>query len=252
VRTNNASTFTSNQRFSDSTLLEFGSDGDSELYHSGSNLQLNLKNNDNFYILSNGSGLNGFTFSSLNGSFSAAGNVSATNFNLNGTLITDYIAGAVNAARPTMFYLTERRPSGSDSLFTVLPGTWGKRLLVGLGVKTITEASVSDNVVTLPAGTYTFTAFACTETTNNRDIQTRLRDTTNNVTLAASNAFSNDGESLLNGNPQCHLTGAFVLAAPATVELQQYVNGDRNLTGGEAVGSGDLEIYAALTIIKLA
>jgi hypothetical protein len=161
-----------------------------------------------------------------------------------------YVDTAAAAAKPTVFFLKETRTSGSNSAFSVAANTWGKRLLTS-AVKTISGASVASNVVTLPAGTYTVTATASTNSYNNVDIQTRLRDTTNSVTLAASTAFSVDGNGG-NGNPPCSLTGAFVLTDSANIELQQYVNGTSALGGGFAVGSGDTEVYAALTIIKIA
>jgi len=161
-----------------------------------------------------------------------------------------YADAAVAAAKPTVFFLKETTSSGTNSAFSVAAKTWGKRLLES-AVNTISGASVASNVVTLPAGTYTVTATASTNAANNVDIQTRLHDTTNSVTLTASTAFSVDGNGG-NGSPPCSLTGAFVLASSATIELQQYVNGTGTLGGGFAVNSGDTEVYAALTIIKIA
>jgi hypothetical protein len=107
------------------------------------------------------------------------------------------------------------------SRFTISANTWTKRR-VAQEHNDISGASVSSNVITLPAGTYMMQAFVTSEREARDWLQGRIRDTTNNSDIAVSavqRLVDGDADA---GNAVCHMTGVVTLAGTANIELQSY------------------------------
>jgi hypothetical protein len=132
---------------------------------------------------------------------------------------------------------------------TPVAATWTKRTLNTTNYNAIPSCTLSSDVISLPAGTYSvtgrtkfydcFTAFA------------RLRNTTDGTTLVIGTASVNDG-----GNTEqwCTLDGVFTLATTKNIELQYYTGSA--VTNGLGINISDIgqvsDVFSSLTITKIA
>ena len=146
-------------------------------------------------------------------------------------------------------YVTDQRSSGT-SPGGAGQGTWATRTLNTVNRNTIPSATHSAGVVSLPAGTYSVSGSLVIYNTGAMGATTgvaRLRDTTNNVTLAAGlpeMAATGGGTALLTCG------GFFTLAGTASIELQYYCNATGTPFEGRDSGSGDIQVWASLSIRK--
>jgi hypothetical protein len=122
----------------------------------------------------------------------------------------------------------------------------------------VAGASLAGNQLTLPAGIY-FAEGMCIGNgqgfNNTWTMKARLRDVTNSVTLTLG---SNDlaqviptGADASNNSVtvKSFMRGKFTLVSATTVEFQAWSTGAPN--GGNALGSGEVEIYTDLVLWKV-
>lgn len=169
--------------------------------------------------------------------------------------IKDYIA-SVNSQ---FFHLQQKNNSGDQSTDSLTVGQYVKRSVVSQG-NTITGASESSSVITLPAGTYEIKAFGMARSDGNGNTphRLRLRNTTDNTTSILGGCVVTIGQSSLDNEaiPAAPLQGYISIGGTKTFELQHYV-GDGStpsasaVAGGYPVGSGESEVYADILIRKV-
>lgn len=145
------------------------------------------------------------------------------------------------------FHLQDAKSSGTAAQ-SISTTTWTKRELASV-VNTITGASVSTSVISLPAGTYRFEAQAAgvSVAATAGAQRLRLRNTTDGATLIAGvNAYVGQN----NISPSLELSGVFTITGTKNVELQHYVTSTGGNTGN-ALTSGESEIYANVLIERV-
>ncbi len=114
-------------------------------------------------------------------------------------------------------------------------------------VDTQNVATVAANQATLIAGTYRARLNATFY--ESQACRVRLRDVTNNVTLALGvGGYTNSSADYAEN--QAGAEGRFTLVAPTAVELQYWVRGAQATNGlGHPATSGEVEVYASLELI---
>ena len=133
---------------------------------------------------------------------------------------------------------------------TFTSGAWRTRDLNTVRTNEITGASLAANQLTLPAGTF-YCVWSAPAHENNNTInphQTRLQNITGAATLIV-------GSSSYSAADACTVslgTGRFTLSGSTTVELQHRITNTQANTGfGSPVNQTD-EIYAQISIWKVA
>ena len=148
-------------------------------------------------------------------------------------------------ASPYMHVRDEKanNTAGGTSVAT----TWTKRVLNTSVANTITGASLANDTVTLPAGTYdfhaSFPAYAAYY------IRGKLRNTSDNSDIIVGPSayyYSTYGSYLYS------FSGRFVIAAEKNIQLQYWVSVGVASGLGLATNSGGVEVYASLEIWKIA
>jgi hypothetical protein len=155
----------------------------------------------------------------------------------------------VGAFSTQLLHIRDEKASGADGGSSTATA-WTKHTLDDVKINEIAGASQSSSVVTLPTGTY-FLAAWCTAHRSG-GVKIRWRNTADNVTAVVGNsAYDNNGGQYAQSYPQ--LFGRFTVAGgPKTFELQYWVAVGLATTGlGNAVGSGEVEIYADAMIWKI-
>lgn len=147
---------------------------------------------------------------------------------------------------PAYFHLTNT----SATPTTPVTDTWTKLVLNSVA-NTITGASVSTNVITLPAGTYE--AFGRQNLRSLYGIVTRLRNTTDSSNLIVGSNERGIGE-LYSIYLNSYIHGVFTLSDTKTIEFQYYTNAgsESNLTFAGVSGSGVNPVHTDLLIKRIA
>jgi hypothetical protein len=153
---------------------------------------------------------------------------------------------AIPYFQPRIAYVSHQVASGTQGGSAVAT-TWTTRPLNTLVDSTRITTSLVSNALTLPAGTYRCSGSASFGNTNN--VKLRLRNNTNSTTLIV-------GQSVVGNTANCYpvglLSGEFTLTAASAIVLQYYAMSALATYGlGQAVGSGENELYAQLEIIKI-
>lgn len=185
--------------------------------------------------------------------YDASGDPAAVATGTSGQVLTSNGAGAaptfqaINAAFETeLFHATEEQTQNTDG-GTFTSGAWQTRALNQVKTNEITSASLSANVISLPAGTY-YAEFIAIG--NKVDLhQTRLRDTTNNTTLVTG-LVAQAGSAIAIGNPS-HGAGRFTLSGTANVELQHQCSTTRATDGFGKAANFTTEVYSSIRIWKV-
>ncbi|PTW62043.1 hypothetical protein C8N35_10176 [Breoghania corrubedonensis] len=154
----------------------------------------------------------------------------------------------VNAARDAILWVRDERPSGEAGGYADATKVWFARPLQTIEANNIPSASLAENRVTLPAGTYLVHGVAATYATSST--QLRLQDVTHDVTLCEGSAYYARSKEA-NAGTLC-VIGRFVLASAASVEFQQYVNTNADQALGVAVGHGGPETFAEVIFRRIA
>ncbi|MDR3508440.1 MAG: hypothetical protein P4L64_11130 [Caulobacteraceae bacterium] len=151
------------------------------------------------------------------------------------------------AFTPTQALFQNQQASGSGPGESLSGGVWNRRTLNTTAFSNIAGASISSNVITLPAGTYQVWGLGPFGSASALQGRSRLRDTTNNVTLAS-------GPQIGTGNGNSYWVsefhGLFTLTGAATIEMQTCPTIGSG--GGLSSSTGDVEIYASLMFNKSA
>lgn len=168
--------------------------------------------------------------------------------------IKDYIDTQVSNATKQYFHLQERTTSGSASACTLVAGQYTKRFVTSVG-NFITGASTANNVITLPAGRYTVSAFA-NAGQDNAGItphRIRLRNTTDNTTTILGSSVYTIGQGSFDYEctPSSCMNGAFTITDTKNFELQHWKLGTGNVNGGVNVNSGEDEVHADILFHKI-
>jgi len=108
---------------------------------------------------------------------------------------------------------------------TATSGSWQTGTLNTIKTNEITSASLSSNVISLPAGNYYLIGEMFL--TNISYAQSRLRDTTNSTTLVGGNNIYTEGYA--GGSSNC--IGRFTLSGTANIEFQYYTTATYSNTG---------------------
>jgi hypothetical protein len=141
----------------------------------------------------------------------------------------------------------EQKANGSN-VGNASTGAWTKRTLDTTVTNGITGCSISSSVISLPAGSYTIQSEA--PFYNTGMTTTRLRDTTNGVTLVTGTACLADDRYQTQVN--LLLRGYFTLTGTTNIELQYYASSNYNANSlGVAMTNGSTEIYANIMIQKV-
>ena len=152
------------------------------------------------------------------------------------------------------FHLQETESSGNNSTTTLAGNSYTKRPVASVS-NNIASASVSTGVITLPAGTYEVKAFGLCRGDGNGTSpnRTRFRNTSDSSTVILGVSVSSIGQSGVDNQcqPLAYLHGTFTIAGSKNFELQHYKDGSTSVLGGEAVSSGENEVYADVLIKKL-
>lgn len=143
--------------------------------------------------------------------------------------------------------------------------SWQTRVLNTVVTNNISGSSLAANQLTLPIGEYMAMATASiggdTGPSNNIRGKLRFRNITGSATLLVgqNQTFNNWNSGVLSGSTSqniggvMNIEGQFSLAGVSLVELQAYV-GPGTLTNGnqgDAITSGEVEVYADIKIWKL-
>lgn len=144
--------------------------------------------------------------------------------------------------------------------------TWNTRRLQTSVTNEISSASVSSSQLSLPLGTYFIEATTINfvnipnATATQYNTKLRLRNITAGSTLLVGVSWSPACEIIGSGGNTTYLammsgylslTGRFTLAGTTTLELQNWSNSSQ-VTGGQATGSGENEVYSNVLIWKTA
>lgn len=144
-------------------------------------------------------------------------------------------------------HFREQQTSGvatTDS--SMLQSAYVKRTLNTTITNNIGSATLTTSVISLPAGTYHVRAATPGSTSKHR---ARLRNTTDSTTLINGPAIV----SSVGAPSVSELEGTFTLGGTKNIELQQYnVNTGGTSVGGDAMTTGEVEVYSEVYIWKVA
>jgi hypothetical protein len=126
-------------------------------------------------------------------------------------------------------------------------GSWIARTLNTTVYNDITSASLASNQISLPAGTYEVDGYSTLHASGRS--RNRIRDVTNNVTLALSeSSFSNAASATTAPRTQAR----FTLAGTTLIELQYRVQNSMATNGlGVEANFGEVEVYSRVRLTKL-
>ena len=157
------------------------------------------------------------------------------------------MSGVASGNRPPRFLQVRHElASGTDAGDSV--AGWNTRALNTVVVNDIPGASLSDPQLTLPAGTYDILAFTSGYRTNGAQA---------GLYATGAGAFAMIGNNAgasksYNGRPAAVIQGRLEIATTEVFELRFWVNSGIAGNGlGNAVGSGELEIYSQVCAWKI-
>lgn len=143
-------------------------------------------------------------------------------------------------------YLSEQQPSGTNG-GTSIAATWTNRILNTILDSAGVVSSLSSNQFLLQVGTYRITGTS--QFSNSNNVKLRIRNITDGVTLVVGQSQIGN---VTTGFVPGIIDGEFTLISPKLVSLQYYVQASSSVTGlGQAVSSGEVEVYTQLAITKI-
>lgn len=141
-------------------------------------------------------------------------------------------------------YRDEKTQNTDGGTFT--SGAWRTRTLNTEHADTGAIGSLSSSQITLPAGTYL--VFATAPAAQVRRHQLRLRDVTNNVTLATGDSQIAYDTDVTGPTAQCR--GRFTLAGTVAIELQHQCEQSFSTFGFGFAANFGTEIFAIVELWK--
>lgn len=171
---------------------------------------------------------------------------------INQSTITFFDNTQQSSAAGASLFAVERRPSGSESAVTLTGSAWTGRALTQVA-NTISGASVVSGGTTsayiqLPIGVYKVDAHAVTSRAAWIDNVIRLRNLIGVTLVKGLAARTIDGDVGF-GFTTSSLTGVFSVTSSASVALQHWTSS--TIGGGNPASTGEDEIYAAISIMKI-
>lgn len=172
---------------------------------------------------------------------------------------TAFVAAAVALVAPivTVAQFRNQQTSGTGSGeaagVSLTANAWSRRTLNTTVVNTISGASLSGNQVALPAGTYEATAQAqgSFNSVGAASHKIRLLNATDSVTLVAGINTTAVVPSNAAMDVTTVLQGRFTLSGAKTIELDSYLTTSVT-SGGQFIGTGEVEVYVDLYLRKVA
>jgi hypothetical protein len=147
-----------------------------------------------------------------------------------------------------LFHAREEQTSGTDAGgFT--SGSFVKRVLNQTKTNEVSSASLSNSVISLPAGTYYCEASAPGYRVSNH--QLKLRNTTDSADLLIGQSARSDND--VDAMTLASVSGRFTLSGTKSIELQHRCQDTKTTNGlGIAGGFGVVEVYADIKIWRVA
>ena len=163
-----------------------------------------------------------------------------------GATAPEWVTAGGGAFENNLLHITHEAADGTNG-GTATAGSWLKATINTVKTNEITSATLSSDVISLPAGTYY--AQCNSFWTNCGYPQTRLRDTTNSATLIVGTNNYSEGYASVNS----FTDGRFTLSGTANVELQYWVTTTYANTGQgmSAPASGEVNRWKNIQIWKL-
>lgn len=166
------------------------------------------------------------------------------------------VTSAANGIGATLQYAvfqnqqTTGSPSGGGTTVETIGTSYATNILNTSVVNTITGASLSSNLITLPAGTYDLLAMVPTIYGGaSESVKCKLQNITDGVALVIGmNALIPNG--VQNGEPSL-VRGFFTLAASKTVALQCIAAGTVNVGQSTVQGLAPFEAYETVSLLKI-
>lgn len=163
-------------------------------------------------------------------------------------LTASNLTGTGNAFGAQLLHVQDQKSSGTQG-GALSSSTWTTHVLNTTLTNEISSATLTSNVISLPAGTYWVDAHSVVNLGN--ESQMRFRDTTSNTTLARACGVRSGASDGTTG--AMRLSGRFTLSGTKNVELQMWVATGTSGNGlGYAASSGDVEMYADVKVWKIA
>lgn len=168
-----------------------------------------------------------------------------TDFVANTVLTAAQLNGVLDNFQDVAIFREEQSSGTEGGAFT--SGSYVKRTLNTTVVNNITGCSIASSVITLPAGTFSVTAFAPAQECGRNKL--RIQNMTASTTLQiGNNNFANttDGASVATVNT------VFTLASSSTIELQHRCGNTKASNGlGLSSSFSDVEVYASIIITRI-
>ncbi len=146
--------------------------------------------------------------------------------------------------------VSDRKANTVDGGTAVSADITQTRTLNTVEINTITGASLASNVITLPAGTYTYKGRAPSFTGGRQRIF--LYNSSDSVyTGLGNNTYNNAASSMQDSN----ISGQFTITANKNYTLRHYTETNAGGSGaalGLATSTGQLEVYSELEFFKVA
>lgn len=154
-------------------------------------------------------------------------------------------AGAAGAGGSTIMRVRDDRAAGVSG-DTAVATTWATRTLNAVAVNSISGASLSSNVVTLPAGTFRYAGTAGAAQTGSH--QAQLYNVSDGTVIDyGTTEFAGTGISV---QTRSTLRGQFTIAAPKQISLRHWASAAGNF--GTYAATGGTQVYAELIFEKVA
>lgn len=192
-------------------------------------------------------------FKSPNGSiFVRAGDIDE-NLYAKVTYVDTKTAETLSVAK--LLHIQDQKTSGTAG-GTPTAGAWNRRTLNSIVMNTITGASLSSNIITLPAGTYfveaTAPAVGDTGSATNQRHKVAIRKTDGSVlALGTSECVQLAGSSTII-QTRSKVEGRLILSVQTDIELSQWFTTTTSYAMGVATGiAGVNEVYSEIRIWKV-
>jgi hypothetical protein len=178
--------------------------------------------------------------------FDLSGITTATTRTLTAPNASGTIALLADLVLP-MLHVREEQASGTNSSGAFAAASYNDRVLNTTVINTISGASLASNQITLPAGTYDYSARAPAQSTTGTKLF--LYNVTDSANIDIGSSISAPG-----GGFATVVEGRFTIAASKVVKLRHYItNGGSSaaISGASSVPSVN-EVYASLILRKVA
>jgi hypothetical protein len=148
--------------------------------------------------------------------------------------------------RPYDYILAQYSVTSGTTAEAITVNTWTSRNLNTLVTDTSGNASLASNLLTIPAGTYEYSAISSSWASSAVTGRTRLWNNTDSSTIGVSLAAS----TVAGGSVYTEARGRFTIAGSKALAVQTYQNVTGNGGGPLSVASTN-EIYVQLELRRI-